>query len=843
MRLTYEEFLRAKVDFTRYYGQPCAPSEVHPVLKPHQRDITRWAVTGGRRAIFAAFGLGKGIIQLETIRLTLAKHGGGRGLIVCPLGVRQEFRRDATELLGMQPPRFVRSPHELDGEGIYLTNYETVRDGKLDPTLFTATSLDEAAVLRSFGSLTYQSFLTLFADVPYRFVATATPAPNRYKELIHYAAFLGIMDSGAALTRWFQRDSTKANNLTLYPHKQAEFWAWLRTWSVWLRSPADIGCDDTGYVLPDLDLTYHEIPVDHGDTGVGRDGQAPLFQGSALGVRELARARRDTLPGRLDKAMNLVEGYLQADPADQVIVWVDLNDEQDAVEAALRARGVSFSSVHGSLSMEECERRITDWRQRRATVLIGKPVMLGQGLNLQQCNKAVFVGVTHKFHDTIQACHRIQRFGQRRTCKIHVVHAESERDVVANLQRKWVEHDELTSTMTGVIREHGLSATSITDTLTRSLGITRTEASGDGWLVAHNDCVHETRGMGTNSVDLIITSIPFSNHYEYTPSVMDFGHTDGNEHFWAQMDYLTPELVRVLKPGRRYCCHVKDRILFGSVTGAGAPTVSPFHAEAITHGIRHGFDYLGMITVVTDVVRENNQTYRLGYTENGKDSTKIGVGSPEYVLLFRKPQTDRSTGYADVPVTKDKATYSLARWQVDAHAFWRCDGNRLLTPDELAALPADQVSALFTHQSLHVVYDYDYHVAVGEALQARGALPSTFMSLAPGSWHPQVWTDINRMDTLNTEQSRRARQFHVCPLQLGLIERLLIYSNPGELVYDPFGGVYSVPLVALRNGRRARACELSPDYHRDGVGYLREQERKNSVPTLFDLDAPGAEAS
>ena len=170
---------------------------------------------------------------------------------------------------------------------------------------------------------------------------------------------------------------------------------------------------------------------------------------------------------------------------------------------------------------------------------------------------------------------------------------------------------------------------------------------------------------------------------------------------------MTPELLRILQPGRIYCCHVKDRILFGNVTGAGAPTVSPFHCQAIMHGIKHGFDYMGMITVVTDVVRENNQTYRLGWSENAKDSTKMGVGSPEYVLLFRKPQSDRMRGYADTPVTKEKpycqdiegvvpfdrglppvpgTGYSRARWQIDAHAFWRSSGNRLLTAEDLAGM-------------------------------------------------------------------------------------------------------------------------------------------------------------
>lgn len=281
---------------------------------------------------------------------------------------------------------------------------------------------------------------------------------------------------------------------------------------------------------------------------------------------------------------------------------------------------------------------------------------------------------------------------------------------------------------------------------------------------------------------------------------------------------------------------IRERI--GNVTGAGVPTVSPFHAEALMHGRRHGFDYLGMITVVTDVVRENNQTYRLGWSEQCKDATKMGVGSPEYILLFHKPQTDRTRGYADVPVAKTKQDYSRSRWQIDAHAFWRSSGNRSLTPDELAALPPEHMSRLFTDQTLREIYDYEAHVRTGEILDARGALPATFMSLAPGSPDPAVWHDVNRMLTLNTEQSRRAHAMHVCPLQFDIVDRLITrFTNPGELVYDPFGGLFTVPVRALRLGRRGRAVELNPDYYRDGVAHLQAAERSADMPALFDLAA------
>ena len=826
---TYREFIEQKVNFDKTYGHHINPEDIHPILKPHQRDIVRWAVQGGRRAIFAAFGLGKSVMQLETLKHTLAEHGG-MGLIICPLGVRQEFAHDAQML--DTSIQFIRSIEETSGEGLYITNYETVRDGKLDPNEFTAVSLDEASVLRSFGSKTYQTFLTLFEKVPYRFVATATPSPNRYKELIHYAGFLGVMDTGQALTRFFQRDSKQANNLTLYPHKEREFWLWLNTWAIFLQAPADLGHDATGYDLPPLDVQWHEVGVDHGKATVERDGQAHLFRGGNLSLPEQSREKRETLPQRVARAVELAT---QVPDGDQMILWCDLNAEQDALERGLTAEGITFSSVYGALPVEETERRIQAWKNRETRALIGKPVMLGQGLNLQQCNVSIYVGITDKFNDLIQSIHRIQRFGQTRPCTAHIIHAESETAMLDRVREKWQKHEELTRTMTAVIREHGLNQTDINAALTRGMGVDRITAEGDGWFAANNDCVQEARLMEENSVGLIVTSIPFANHYEYTPNYNDFGHTDNNDHFWGQMDYLTPELLRVLQPGRIYACHVKDRINFGNVTGAGIPTSSPFHAEAIMHATKHGFDYMGMITVVTDVVRENNQTYRLGYTEMCKDGTKMGVGSPEYILLFHKPQTDRTRGYADTPVTKSKDDYSLARWQVDAHAFWRSSGNRNLTPEELAALPVEQRSRVFTQQTLEQVYDFDSHVSIGEKLHGRGALPATFMSLAPGSWHPEVWHDVNRMRTLNGDQKARNLQMHVCPLQLDIVDRLITrYSNEGDLVFDPFGGLGTVARQALLQGRRGRTVELNTGYFLDAVKYLEAAERDVTMPTLFD---------
>ena len=237
----YDTLIRGKVRFDQHYGIEVSDADIHPALFPHQRQIVRWAAHGGRRGIFASFGLGKTVIALELVRIILAKTGG-RALIVCPLGVRQEFAHDAEQVLGMERPRFVRRTSEVDGDGLYLTNYESVRDGRLSAQPFHIVSLDEAAILRNYGTLTTQTFATAFAHCNYRFVATATPAPNEYRELFEYAHFLGVMDRGQAMTRFTKRDSTKANNLTLLDNMADEFWHWVASWSVWLTTPAQL-CD------------------------------------------------------------------------------------------------------------------------------------------------------------------------------------------------------------------------------------------------------------------------------------------------------------------------------------------------------------------------------------------------------------------------------------------------------------------------------------------------------------------------------------------------------------------------------------------------------------------------
>ena len=853
----YHAFLEAKVCQVADHGIDVPAEAFNPWLKAHQRDIARWVVRKGRAAIFASFGLGKSVMQLDPLRVLLAAEGPeARGLIALPLGTRQEIMRDARNL-GI-PVRFVRTSAEVEGPGIYLTNYESVREGKLDPSLFTAVSLDEAAVLRAFGgSKTFRELMSQFEGTKYRIVATATPSPNEYIELLAYAAFLGVMEVGEAKTRFFKRDSTNADRLTLHPHKEREFWEWVSSWAVFISEPADLGYPNEGYELPPVEVHWHEVPSNHAEAGEERGGQIRMFRNAAIGVSDAAAEKRASLGARIEKMLEL----RALDPEAHRILWHDLEDERRAIE---RAAPVA-TAIYGSQDLDEREAAVLAFSDGQLQELAAKPSIAGAGCNFQRhCAWAIFLGIGHKFHDFIQAYHRIVRFGQGQPVRIDLIYTEAEREIRRTLEAKWARHVEMVQRMREIVRQYGLASNIQRESLHRSMGVARQEARGETWRLINNDSVLETAEMAENSVDLIVTSIPFATQYEYTPTFNDFGHTDDNAHFWAQMDFLSVQLLRVLRPGRVMAVHVKDRIVPGGMTGLGFQTLSPFHAEAIFHYQRHGFAFLGMKTITTDVVRENNQTYRLGWSEQCKDGSRMGCGVPEYLLLLRKPPSDPSTGYADLPVVKEKPLctdsqgevrpfdkkenwrhpvpgtgYSRAAWQLDAHGYARSSGDRLLSSDELRTMPHDQLYKWFEASLTgDRVYDFRRHLELCERLDEMERLPATFMLFPPHSVHPDVWTDVTRMQTLNGAQAAAGREMHLCPLQFDIVDRAINqFSMPGETVFDPFAGIGTVPLRAVKAGRRGLGVELSPRYWRDAVAYLEAEDRTAAIPVLFDAVA------
>lgn len=506
--------------------------------------------------------------------------------------------------------------------------------------------------------------------------------------------------------------------------------------------------------------------------------------------------------------------------------------------------------------------------------------MIGSGTNLQKyCSWAIYLGIGFKFNDFIQSLHRLLRFGQLNQVRVDLIYTEAERQIRQQLERKWEQHNVMVQKMTEIIKKYGLSQAAMAQLLARKMGVERVEINGENFTAVQNDNIKELPLMKSNSVGLILSSIPFSMQYEYSPNYADYGHSESNAEFFKQMDFSTPEAYRVLQPGRICAIHVKDRIIPGGLSGLGFQTVYPFHMDTINHYVKHGFAYIGIKTIVTDVVRENSQTYRLGWSEQCKDGSKMGVGMPEYLLLFRKPPSDTSNAYSDIPVFKgkeykgqhskvdyvecptckikvseksktigerdsyfcsncerDMIPYSRSRWQMDAHSFTRSSGDRLLDPKEISKLECADIFKLFKKHTLNEVWDFEQIVSIAENVEVQGKLPSGFMLLQPQSWSEDVWTDITRMLTLNGSQWSLGKEMHICPMQFDIADRVIEQmSNPGDIVLDYFAGLFTVPLRAIKKGRKGYGIELNPTYFLDGANYMKAEELKMNVPTLFDL--------
>lgn len=870
----------------------------HKNTFPHQKDTVQWALFGGNRAIFSSFGLGKTIVQLEIAKAVIS-HTGKPFLIGLPLGVVGEFKDDAKNILDLEIHYTTDQRHaesiqaDYDSPQIFISNYDRIREEAFDPTWFGGCSFDEGDVIRNLDTKTSDYMIHQMTKIPHRFIATATPDPNEITEILNYAHFLGICDRDQALTRFFKRDSTKAGNLTLHEHKVDEFWLWVSSWAIFLEKPSDLGYNDEGYDLPKLNIVYHEI--NNIDRGIkyDRDGRVLMFDDASKSLQSAAKEKQESLFARCEKAVEIIEAH----PDSNFIIWHDLENERKALEALLK--GKDFKSVFGSQKTDIKEEYLNGFKNGEYQYLLTKPSIAGSGCNFQKhCADAVFVGIGWKFKDFIQAIHRILRFRQFKEVTIHLVYTDAELKILKDLERKWAQHKETQSRMTEIMRKYGLSKQGQIEILKRSSHVERMELKGKDFRLIRNDCVVELANRKPNSIQMFLSSFPFADQYEYCELYQDFGHNNGNDEFFKQCDFLVPEMYRTLEPGRIAAIHVKNRIQFSYQNGVGFTSLIDFRGKVVQNFEKHGFYFLGEHYIVTDVVRENNQTYRLGWTENCKDGTKMGAGSPEYLLIFRKPPSDTSNAYADNPVQKYKGDslyvcnscdhqtedlknfkeisekeiideigydaydsgtgshrcekckkitsfrtvkvkgYSRGRWQMDAHSLWRSNGNRILTSDELRKLDLGKIGKWWKDYLRNEPYDFENHIEICETLDKMGKLPSSFMALAP--WvhlnNDAVWDDVNRMNTLNTQQANRKKEQHLCPLQFDIVDRAIDrYSNPGDVVYDPFGGLGTSVLRAVKKGRIGESTELHELYWRDSCQYLKEFDYQRSVPTLFDM--------
>lgn len=411
-----------------------------------QAACVKWALKRGRAALFADTGLGKTAMQV-TWAQAVAEHTGGNVIIAAPLCVAQQTVEEAAKF-GITV-KYCRAEDQVE-PGITITNYEMLEHFDLES--FAGVVLDESSILKSHTSKTREQITQAFKRTPYKLSCTATPSPNDYIELGNQADFLGVMSSQEMLATFFTHDGGDTSKWRLKGHGKVRFWEWMATWAICIRNPSDLGFDGARYELPPVNMIEHT--VSGGDLLEGH-----LFAVTAQTLSERRQAKKSSMGDRVALAAGIANGTDQP-----VIVWCHMNDESAALAKAIP----DAVEVTGSMTIEQKERNIMAFTHGEARVIVTKASIAGFGLNWQHCNVQVFAGMDDSFEKFYQAVRRSHRFGQKRRVDVHIITAETEGAVKANIQRKQAQSDlmaeQMVAHMRGITRRSIIGATSNTET-------------------------------------------------------------------------------------------------------------------------------------------------------------------------------------------------------------------------------------------------------------------------------------------------------------------------------------------------------------------------------------------
>lgn len=424
--MSYEEYLRSKAITDPPTGI-ANPPPLPDAMFEFQRDITSWNLRRGRAALMASTGLGKSLQELAWSQV-VAEHTGKPVILFAPLAVSAQMVREAVKF-GIDA-RQVATAADV-GPGINVTNYQKLQH--FDMSVFGGVVLDEASILKSETGYYRNELIAACKDIPFRLVATATPAPNDYMELGNYAEFLGIMSFTDMLATFFVHDGGETQKWRLKGHAESEFWRWMASWAIMIRKPSDLGYSDEGYDLPPLTYHHHNVSVPFTpniDTGL-------LFPINANTLQERQAAKRGSITERVAKAVEIT-------PGDRSFCWwTHLNAEAEALTKALPGA----VNLHGGLSEAEKERIILAFCAGDIRLLVTKASLMGYGINAQVCADTGFLGMNDSWEQFYQAVRRFWRFGQQRPVTSHVITTESLAGVTKNLRRKAEATDAMFETM------------------------------------------------------------------------------------------------------------------------------------------------------------------------------------------------------------------------------------------------------------------------------------------------------------------------------------------------------------------------------------------------------------
>lgn len=414
--MNYTEFLDKKQLHHQNSGFE-SDLNLNPALFDFQKDVVKWALQKGKACLFQDCGMGKTIQQLEWAR-HVQHYTQKPILILAPIAVAeqtvaegQKFGIDVTLCTSQKDVQ----------KGINITNYEKLH--KFKTADFGGIVLDESSILKSMSGHYRNLIIDSFKNTPYKLACTATPSPNDYMELGNHAEFLNVMSYSEMLSMFFVNDMSDTKKWRLKKHaKEREFWKWICSWAVMMATPSDLGYEEPGFDLPKL--TYHEEIV---KALKKKNLEYGFFATQAQTMSERRTVRRESIQARCERAAEIVN-----DSNDQWVIWCGLNAESQLLTSLIN----EATEITGSQKQDWRADKMLGFAKRDVKRIVTKPSIAGFGMNWQNCNKMIFVGLSDSWEQLYQATRRIWRFGQTKPVDAYIVIEEREGKVLENIKRK-----------------------------------------------------------------------------------------------------------------------------------------------------------------------------------------------------------------------------------------------------------------------------------------------------------------------------------------------------------------------------------------------------------------------
>lgn len=423
--MDYQSFLEQRKRSIIESGFKVNEEKINPILFDFQNYAVRKALQYGRYALLEECGLGKTFQQIEWARL-IVEHTNMPALILAPLGVSGQTIEQA-KILDVDITRATSSLKSFNK--IEITNYEQIDN--IDFDKYSAIVLDESSILKNFDGATKKKIISAFKRTPYKLACTATPSPNDDMEICNHAEFLGHGRREEILATYFTHDGGETAKWRLKGHAQKMFWNFVKSWSLFISNPSDIGFDGSRYILPELRM--HDYVVNAPTKGM------KLFNDGHVSATNFNQELRDTIDIRLNKVSEIASLT-----DDTCLIWVKQNIEADRLKEIMP----DIIEVRGNEKPEAKEEKLLAFAHGQIPKLVTKKKIACFGMNFQNCHKQIDASPDFSFEMTYQAIRRSYRFGQLHPVDFYMIVTDTMSNVIKSMQNKQDQFEQMKFNLT-----------------------------------------------------------------------------------------------------------------------------------------------------------------------------------------------------------------------------------------------------------------------------------------------------------------------------------------------------------------------------------------------------------